>query len=600
MVIAEVVRSCWSKAGAAQDCIVASTAYTNVLIHRAIRHLRDFVELEPEINSFQIMKETTQRWTCDATRSVHQQPQQDLFDVVDVLNYTEKLLSSKSTPSNESPSSVIAAHNTLVSRLVTDLLSALDTPSKSDITRDGLPGVEALGSISNNTTARLTTCIIFYLLSVSHCAYSEALAMSLHVALPRISALKLANEALSTIRQFIDDKSMFPCQCTNTLSYRVAHLRGELEAFAKFKCWNTLMQSPLVAGNHVLEILDQCSYYGMHLLHYRHYVGAVLHTYNTLVHLKALDSVYVLEEICNLFAPVLYSTGVRPESGFMASWLRYIGARLKFKTEKRRQNHKETWCMSVPGHAAARFAGLNIERISEGTHVQPKFDYGTIDSTMKLKHHGWALSIEEQEQLDRTLQIGAAPTSSIVPSSPRTTKAQTISSQTRTSQRSRKETYLASRAFSVNGETAYKIASYTNVNDKIFSTFNDNASSTHVFPPSRFNLLSFFRSMTKVISGISDATHSELSPASKASSSPSPSPSGQGQMCLCFTQTILRASDRILDARRHSRLDAKGATWSKNEKESIECFKNHLMAALNEAGVLEGNSGGKWIWESVM
>ena len=93
--------------------------------------------------------------------------------------------------------------------------------------------------------------------------------------------------------------------------------------------------------------------------------------------------------------------------------------------------------------------------------------------------------------------------------------------------------------------------------------------------------------MTQVIAGISDATHADES-----------SGAGRNQMCLCFTQTILRAADRVQDMRKRGGLDVKGAILSKNEKECVECYKDHLMKVLGKAGVTDGH-GAVWLWTSI-
>ena len=570
-----------------------------MLIRRAIRYSREFVELEPEASEFQNMKQRIGSWTCENDPSNHQQQHQNgTSELVDTLCYTEELLSSTLTHGNSQLHSLtLTAHDTLVQKLVTELPSVLDVRSRSEIICEGVPGIDDLGNTFDTATTSFVTCIIIYLLSASHCAYSKALPTPNRITLPRISSLKLANEALSTIRILIDDKSIFPCQCVNTLGYRIAQMRDELETFAKYRCWNTLIQSPLVAGNHALEILDLCSYYGMHLFHYRQYVGAVLHTYNALVHLNILAPIPALELVCSLFAPVLYATGARPDAGFMASWLRYIGARLKFRTGRTHRDHKDTWCMSVPAHAAARSAGLNIEGRSDAVKVQPKFDYGTIDPTMKLKHDGWILSIEEEEQLDQMLHHTNGHTGLISPTTTKLANTSNTVAKSKKSKHARTKSCIGSKVPATNANNP-EPDSCSNLLHTINSTFTTEPSTTLNLPPSRFNLISFFLSMTRIISGISDATHSSPSPAS-TTATPS-ADNGKGQMCLCFTQTILRASDRILDVRKRSGIDAKGAVWSKNEKECIECFKGHLATALEEAGVLEGQQGGKWLWESVM
>lgn len=470
--------------------------------------------------------------------------------------------------------------------LISSLQHAYECRPNSSLTFDGIPCVGELFSDSGNNKDESTTLIasvIIYMMCVSHCAYSSTLSQPSHIALPRIKALKMANEAVGVLKSFIDDKSIFPCQCVNTLGYRVAQMGRDLEAFAKYKCWNVVSQSPLVAGTHVLEIHDLCSYYGMHLFHYRQYVAGVLHPYQALIKLNALEKNPILEEVCDLFAPILYTTGARPESGFMASWLRYIGARLKFRKGKAHQNHKDTWCMSVPAHAAARSAGLNISQRNEDNAIQPKFDYGTVDNIIRLKRDGWILHDDAAELLDEELGIGStsgleqmlSPQNEQIPLIP---------------QKIKRRKHVRTKSCCV-GNTAAE-TSCSRLDHTLAANFTIESSQGRNLPPSRFNLLSFFHSMTKVVSGISDMTHTE------DEKNGSPQSNGRGQMCLCFVQVILRGADRILDVRKRNGIDAKGAVWTKNEKECIECYKNFLTKMLQEAKVLDGE-GGVWLWSDV-
>lgn len=472
------------------------------------------------------------------------------------------------------------AERPLAERLIVEMggLSTLtDLPS---LMLDGLAPIAFITNSEKTQGSTLASAACLYLFAISHSAYSRSLQQANHIALPRISALKLANEALATINKFIENKTIFPCQCIDTLGYRVVQTKAELESFAKYRSWTCLMQHPAIAGNHILEILDICSYYGLHMIHYRQWAASVLHSYQALVVLGYMDVVPVLEEVCDLLAPVLYTTGERPISGYMASWLRYIGARLKFRKGKKFQDHKDTWCMAVPAHIAARSAGLNIRDRSESSAMQPKFDYGTIDPTMRSKHAGWALEEDITIDFDRCLglnlvedgsdQVLVTPIQLTAPSKLRATK-----------HKRSKSCQEPKNGLTTCDRTCLKP-------DHVFdASFSVDETQCRQIPACKLNLLALFHSLTQVVSGISDATHADQK-----------NGAGRGQMCLCFVQTILRAADRVQDVRKRGGLDARGAILSKNEKECVECYKVSLTKVLKQAGVL-GGQGGEWLWTSI-
>lgn len=525
--------------------------------------------------------------------------QKGIDELLDGLNGVHELLLGKQQGC-ESPSLQLEIINetmtstkkqeTLLQSLVSQIQAEFQKQYNTSITLEGLTCLGELKPFQNgscDSAKLLTSCTTLWLLAVSHCAYSEALTQPNRIAIPRISALKVAKEAISSIDGFLNDKTIIPCRCINTLGFRVAQMRNDLEEFAKYKCWNTLVQSPHIAGNHILEILDLCSYYGMQLFHYRQYVAAVLHCYQALKQLQCLDSISILEELCDLFVPCLYTTGSRPKSGFMVCWLRYVGARLRFRKGKKDQNHKDTWCMAVPAHAAARSAGLGLGGKNENASLHPKFDYGTIDGTMRLKHEGWSLSAEVADLLDKEFEGNWCTDlkSTDAGSTPNNQPPMPAQKARRTKHKRSKSCHADKSDSNQRNTTCHKL------DHVVDASFTPNASEGRNLPPSKINLLYLFRSMTKVVSGISDATHVEDNNDGSSSSKDS----GRGQMCLCFVQTILRAADRIQDVRKISGIDAKGATWSKNEKECIECYKEHLMKMLE----VPDGSGGFWLWSSI-
>lgn len=573
------VKSCWVKAGSGGARVAAAAAFTDVLLCKALEITRTFCQIdEGQANVPDLRKrletltsiddhksEQTNYEICDTARG--------LCELYDKIQAQANLTVTTIASSAKSVIEHTTEPNSLFTAIVSSLQHAYECRRVSPLTFAGIPCTEELFTesyVGSVTSATLLSSVVVYMMSASHCAYSSTLAQPSHIAVPRIQALRLANEAVGIVKRFVNDKSIFPCQCTNTLGYRMAQMGRDLESFAKHKCWNIVSQSPLVAGNHVLEIHDLCSYYGMYLFHYRQYVAGVLHTYQALTKLKAMEPVQILEEVCNLFATVLYTTGTRPESGFMASWQRYIGARLRFRKGRKHADHKDTWCMSIPAHTAARSAGLNIQQRSENVKLDPKFDYGTIDQVIKLKRDGWVLSDDSTEVFSSEVKGSSQP------SPP--------------PQRSRRNKH--SRTKSCCTDEKVPTNQCTRLDHTLAACFDPDPFQRRNLPPGRFNLLTFFHSMTKIVSRISDYTHIE------DDKNGTPKNNGRGQMCLCFVQTMLQASDRILDVRKRVRIDASGAIWSKNEKECIECFKKCLTEILEEAKVLDGD-GGAWLWSSM-
>lgn len=575
----KVTQACWEKAGSRELSVAAAAATTNVLLVRTLSHIHRRIQDDETIGSANTIASRIQAISCNH----HTDPltlHDELKDTLDYLIDSESAISSSRAPkASQTTPTMPNSEASLVHRLLAEIKNLPNHENIPSLMLDGLSSIAVLGPYGNETSA-LASATCLYLLTTSHSAYSCALERANQIALPRISSLKLANEALATINKFIDDKTIFPCQCMDTLGYRVAQMKNELECYARYRSWDCLMQNPLVAGNHILEILDVCSYYGLHLIHYRQWTAAVLHSYQALVVLGYLNKVPMLEEICDLLAPVLYTTGERPASGFMASWLRYIGARLKFRKGKKYQDHKDTWCMAVPAHIAARSAGLNIRGRNESV-VQPKFDYGTIDLTMRTKHAGWTLQDEVAADLDSYLGLSSMEDASDQVLGLPLQLPPSISKSRAAKHKRSKSCQEPRTSASPSDHSCLKP-------DHILdASFSIDEAQCRSIPACKLNLLSLFHNMTQVIAGISDATHANES-----------SGAGRDQMCLCFTQTILRAADRVQDVRKRGGLDAKGAVLSKNEKECVECYKNHLMKILGKADVLEGHRA-VWLWTSM-
>lgn len=599
--IANSIKICWIKAGRNEEPLAASTVKTNVLIRRAMLHVRSFQDIErdqPEFSKVrrQFRRLLSQQYGDEDLESDHTYGTlreldrvfltfEDMF--IDEANLPHPKVSVLQATTGPLPTSKDA----LIQNLFFDVRSAMDSQDNSSITFQGLQILDELGALRNDILPdkALEFCTCIYLIAVGHYAYSSTLDQPNRMAMARVSALRIAKEAATSIGEFAYNKAIFPCHCTNTLGYRMIQVYNDLENFTKYRCWSVLMQSPFVAGNHILEVLDICAYYGMHLFHYRQYAAAVLHTYQALIQLNAVERIPILEEVCQTFAPVLYTTGKRPESGFVACWLRYSGARLKFRKGKRYHDHKDTWCMSVPARAAAYSAGLNIGTRDNEVKIENKFDYGLLDNTIRLKREGYRLQEDALKVLDQDLNERHGHNIVVTKKS----KASCLQrSETAQEPRNRRHKRTKSCYVDDDDEALGKTDSCFNLAHIINDAFGTYASQGRKLPTSKINLLSLFHSMTKVVSGISDATHARDGDHHSITNKDE----GKGQMCLCFVQTILRAADRIQDVRKRNGVDANGAVWSKNERECIESYKEHLTKMLRDAKVDEG-SGGNWLWQ---
>lgn len=588
---ANAIEVIWHKAGQDEVRLPVAAAYTNVVLVKVNEHVRSFMESESEFHRPADLRDRLQKFVCSGS-GIDFTLSDQIQKLLDSLHRIfASLTDTKQFHSNDIDALTRQTDNGSRTdhRLICDLVQDIANDGfGSSLTGQGLHYLRGQSHLTNSQ-GPLLTCIRIQILATSHRAFSSAMLNPRHTALPRLTALRLAQEAVKSIDAFLDDKSIFPCQCTNTLGYRVSQMRAELNAFVKHRCWNTLIQSPLTAGNHILEILDLCSYYGMYLFHYRQYSAAVLHCYHALARLQQVDESPMLNEICDTFTTVLYPNGVRPAAGFMACWLRYVGARLRFRKGKRYQDHKDTWCMAVPARAAAKSAGLNIGGKEDAVMTLPKFDYGTIDRITRLKRNLWILGGEESSFFDEEIKGISCSGKSMaakVQQNPSTTPQRKKASHKRTQSCHTSKNPL--------GPTPSRCHMLHHELDVCFS---DNEGEGRQFPTARINLLSFFFSMTRVVSAISDATHAQPHDRS-ASEAEEGQQNGRGQMCLCFVQTILRATDRMQDVRKRRGMTAAGATLTKGERGCVDCFKEHLQQML-ECARVEDVQGGRWLWESI-
>jgi hypothetical protein len=396
-----------------------------------------------------------------------------------------------------------------------------------------------LGETSNN----LGSTFSLHLLSTSYKAYMAGLSSPAMLSRCRLSALKLSHQAQSSLSMVLSDKICFPCRCPETLSFHLDQLRDTLQRYTAYKCWDIFFQAPWVAGNHILEILDMCFYYGMRLIRYRHYVGSVLHSYNVLRQLAVMKEIPLLEHLCN-FATLFFSGGQRPTNRFAASWARFVGARLKFKKGHKGHNHRESWCMAVPSHAAKRAAGFGINRDGK-SQLAEDAGFNEIVDLKRMDYHvddskwdtvcGWE-DIHTSEKGKRTSMSSA---------------------------RSAGSRYLPSHSTTTHSNHLLDLASYLSRSNK------------GPLPSCRLNLFAVFHTCVQIVRTISKSTHTD--------------PKDKDLRCTCFATTILTGGDRIRDAEALGGVDC----WRKmnGEKGVVEDVKRVICEVMGKVEVTD------WEWD---
>lgn len=426
------------------------------------------------------------------------------------------------------------------------LITSRDIPSS--IVRNSSPTYADAGYLITRPEEQVQSwSAVFglHLLNSGYRSYLQSIGSTNAISRCRLTALRLAQQASSQISVLLKDKTCWPCRCTQTLAFHLQNLEADLRAYAKHRCWDLYFQSPWVAGNHVLEILDLCHYYGMRVFNYRHYVGAVLHSYNVLQQLGGLETIPVLESLCTQFSGVFFPGGNRPKASFRASWGRYVGARLKFKKGHKR-NDRDSWCMAIPAHAARRAAGLG---------AKSEYDELRLDCLLfKIKQQDYYLSDEQWDNLDGT----KAPSKD----------GRKDSSGRRSSSIS---TSASSRNLNLNLNLSSKGTPLTALAEALQGTF-DQSDST-LLPMPRLNLFAVFEYCVRVVSRLSDATHTGKEE--------------RGMNCICFASSILTAADRICDSRRLGRVE----TWKKDERECVNLTKEAIHDVFN------GLKPAQWLWD---
>ena len=308
----------------------------------------------------------------------------------------------------------------------------------------------------------------------------------------RLQSLKLAQEALPSLRTILEDSTM-PCRCYQTLAFHLGNLELDLKTFLQEKCFDLYFQSAWVSGSHILEVHETLFYYGLRLFSYRHYVGSVMHVYHVLRELTSFQSIPLLEQLRDTFNNVLFPGG-RPDRNFKACCVRYMGGRLKFNSDA--SDHKSgSHHMAIPAHTAKANAGFGLRKELNDT----RFAYCKISLFYHIKEKGY--------HINESLWSRAYPVVH------HKTCASGKDQKGHTCTHNLPEQYNSSFSYPHHPPQLHK------------AVLTDFAGP---FPIARVNFFQIYLSCVQIISIISDKTHNK----------------DRGRNCLCFLDAILEAADR--------------------------------------------------------
>ena len=226
-----------------------------------------------------------------------------------------------------------------------------------------------------------------------------------HPVNPRVAALHYATCILDSLTCLLqsqppNSESTFPCRCPDTLAHHLEHLRNEVRQYVKLPSWTLLDQAPWLAGSQILDLIHRTSYYGFQLLRYRNFVGAIVHLYNALAACGILqEPVQILERLCTDMAYFFFPGGTRPRKNFFKAYVRFLGGRLRFSNAA---SHRESWCMTVPSHAARVSSGLGSGLdAANGDIASNSSSKDTPSLLVKLIRNEYRVDVLTSAQLER-------------------------------------------------------------------------------------------------------------------------------------------------------------------------------------------------------
>ncbi len=312
----------------------------------------------------------------------------------------------------------------------------------------------------------------------------------------RLQALQFAQEAIPSIYAVLNDSTM-PCRCRGTLAYHLENLHLDFKGFLKVKVFDFYFQSPWVSGSHILEMLEALFGYGLRLFSYRTYVGSVLHVYNVLRQFTDLQSIPLLENLCDTFSDIIFPGG-RPCRNFKACYIRSMGGRLRFNSHT--SDHKSgCHSMAIPAHTAKATAGFRLPNEPN----DPRFDYQKISLLHHIKRRGYH---PDDATWNRIYNLSS-------------TDEDRLSQKTRRNHPCFHHGPLEHDLFSCTAQHRLQ---------RLQTAIHTECSGA--FPIAKINFFEVYLACVRTISLVSDKYHGDRA--------------RPGQNCACFADTILSAADR--------------------------------------------------------
>ena len=231
--------------------------------------------------------------------------------------------------------------------------------------------------------SQLRLSFMLLLQAESHLLYFKHQRMN-----PRLTTLRYASSIAQSLKALLlsqppSTTSTFPCRCPQTLAFHLAVLYSDLSKFLRTPNWDIHSQSPYTCGTQLLDIVHRTTYYGHRILRYRNFVGAAVHVYNVLRATGALaNDIPILEALCEDMTSFFFTSGQRPRKTPFKAYVRFLGGRIKFKNSHKGNDHRHSWCMAIPGHAAKRSSGLGQGLTRD--KKQPSDEEGGVDSDSLL------------------------------------------------------------------------------------------------------------------------------------------------------------------------------------------------------------------------
>ena len=167
----------------------------------------------------------------------------------------------------------------------------------------------------------------------------------------------------------------------------------DLLAFSAQKKFDLYHQAPWVAETQMLEVLAEATDFGLILCIRFQYVGSVLHLYNCLRQVGAIDEeMIILERLCNLMEQAVFK-GARPDRKFYSNFLVLVGGRLEFDRKNLRRKkgiqpydmleggdipfhgRDRTWRMTLPDYITKKQLTLVSESHFYALNTV-RFDFG--------------------------------------------------------------------------------------------------------------------------------------------------------------------------------------------------------------------------------